>query len=536
MAADIDLFEILELSPGPPEPDEAAVAAQLAKKKQQWGRDLSQGGQKAKREAQKNLELLPLLKEIVADPLRRRKAAGVARARLEASSREARRELEGIIGLLKKGSAYCDPGQLEALVKRFGRLGRPEIESRLRAAGVSLERQRSEPAVQPIDATLAQAIDIQLKHLARKSLYDFLGLPPQSSLRSLQDKAKEIYRENQRLGRGDSASAAANRLAGLCTDRVFADETAKQRYDAHLATAAMDALRPDLDFAGLGKSLSGGEVEHFLDLARRMGVSAEAARAYIERYAEERGWRIESVKVSPERLAQLERELAEARRSPSGAAGGQPPFRRSDSFRNLQCRRNGQALLLTWDWPEGIVGARIRLDHREYPENPESPGAGFDLTAAEFRREGGFVLRQPSRQKHYFAVFARLPDGSFSAAARIFAGLGQETTVRYRLALKRSLVRRSITGAQLELRSAEDDLCLPALVVVGKPGRVPISPRDGRVLLQVAAARLEKGLASIGMPPAEWNSGCYIKVFFPEAAAGEGLRLLPAAKEELFLG
>lgn len=512
MAAEIDLFEWLELSPGPPEPDEAALRAQLAKKKQEWGRNLSQGGQKAKREAQKRLELLPQLLAIVGDPGRRRQAAAQARARLDAAAGAARRELEATIALLKKSSLYCDPAQLEALAKRFESLGRQEVERCLRAAGVSLERQRRERPAEPIDAALAQAIEIQLAHLGKKDLYAFLGLPAPSAPRALQEAAKTLYRENQRLGRSDPASSAANRLAGLCADRVFVDEDAKKRYDAHLATAAMESLKADLDFAGLDKILSPSEMEHFLEIAERRGVDPEAARAYIERYAEERGWTIQSAAAAPA--------------EPAGA----------EAFRNLRWQRSGPAILLSWDWPRGVPAARVCLDHESYPESAERPGTSFDLSAAEYRRDGAFVLRQPARQKHYFAVFARGADGSFAEAVRVFAGLGQETTIRYRLSLKRALFGRTITGAHLELRSEDGEVSLPALVVVAKKGVVPISPRDGRVLLQIPPARLQKGLASFGIPPPEWNSGCYIKVFFPDSSAGEGLRLLPAGKDELFLG
>lgn len=514
MAAEIDLFEWLELSPGPPEPDEAALKAQLAKKKQEWGRNLSQGGQKAKREAQRKLELLPQLLAIVADPGRRRQAAGLARARLEAAAGAARRELEATIGLLKKSSLYCDQSQLEALVQRFAGLGRQEVERCLRAAGVSLERRRRASAAEPIDAALAQAIAVQLAHLAKKNLYAFLGLPPQSPSRALQEAAKSIYRENQRLGRSDPVSSAANRLAGLCSDRVFVDEDSKKRYDAYLATAAMESLKPDLDFAGLDKILSPSEMEHFLEIAERRGVDPEAALLYIERYAEERGWTIQSA---------------------AGAAAPAAP-RGAEAFGNLRWQRSGQAILLTWDWPRGVPAARVCLDYDSYKESADRPGISFDLTAAEYRRDGAFVLRQPARKKHYFSVFARGADASFSAAARIFAGLGLETTIRYRLSLKRSLFGRNITGAQLELHSEDGGVRLPALVVVAKRGVVPISPRDGRVLLQIPAAPVEKGLVSIGIPPADWSCGCYIKVFFEDASAGEGLRLLPAGKEELFLG
>ena len=803
MQAETDLFEILEMSPGPPEPDEAALKAQLAKKKQEWARSLSQGAQKSKREAQRKLDLLPVVQEIIADPRQRREAAARARLRLEAAAREVFSELDDMIALLRKDSLYCDQAHLENLVRRFEKIGRPEIERRLRAAGISLERKprKSADRVEPIDAQLAREIKVQLEHLGKKNLYDFLELPPQSSARALKDQAKEIYRENQRLGRSDARSSAANKLAGTCADRIFVDETTKKRYDAYLATAAMESLKPQLDLAGTDRRFSENEVNHFLEEARRRGVGADDALAFIERYAEERGWQVQSAAEHPaealqqcgfctalapaqatrcstcgqslaaecpqcqktnpttaavcfhcgcsvgdamvvqgllkegkrllvekryeEALGHFERgllywtgwapllqakreaeagkeaqnrqvaelellvgdgrlnaaeqmcgrlkregvpgleavggriaeSLAKARQlfeqglrarqagdrkaadtlfdqalahcsdlppllsllaenppaSPSSLrveplpqgfrlswtgseagvlyrvvrkAGGQPrddrdgqrlgdvaicalddvpaplgadlyyavfalrrgtlsrsaagsgPHQRVgviEPVQNLKWQKVGGALLLTWDWPGEVDSARIAYGYDNYPERADSPGPRVDLTLAEYRQQKGFVLQRPEPRRHFFAVFARAENGTYSPPAKVFAGLGQETVVSYRLAIKRSLLRRIITEAALELRSESRELVLPALLVVAKPRVVPITPQDGRVVLQIPELRLERGLARINIPASEWQTGMYFKVFFADAAAGEGTRLLPGAKEELML-
>ena len=65
--------------------------------------------------------------------------------------------------------------------------------------------------------------------------------------------------------------------------------------------------------------------------------------------------------------------------------------------------------------------------------------------------------------------------------------------------------------------------------------RVPVSPRDGRVLEELPAARLEAGRASIALPDPGRGSGLYVKLFFKEADAAREVRLLPAAREELWL-
>ncbi len=107
-------------------------------------------------------------------------------------------------------------------------------------------------------------------------------------------------------------------------------------------------------------------------------------------------------------------------------------------------------------------------------------------------------------------MFARSGDGSFSPAARVFIGLGQERRSTTGSELKRSLVRRSIVGAALALRSESADLRLPPLLVVAKPKVVPIAPRDGRIVLQTPELKFEQGLARIEIPQAEWQSGIYL--------------------------
>jgi hypothetical protein len=207
-----------------------------------------------------------------------------------------------------------------------------------------------------------------------------------------------------------------------------------------------------------------------------------------------------------------------------------------DAVTQLQVRRTGPHLAMTWDWPAGIDEVLVAWSHDRYPEDPrQTQGQQARVTHREYDRSGCWLLQNVERRPHYIAEFAKAPEGDlYAPPARIVETLGQGASVSYRVGVKKSLLRRSIEAAWLELTSnGGDGLTLPALVVIGKAHTVPISPRDGEVLLTVDSLRFERGKALLPLPPQSWPGRPYVKLFFQDAAAAREIRLLPAEKERL---
>lgn len=288
-----NFYLLLDLDPAVD--DWASIEPRIVEKQRAWSQDRSMGNPKARRRAESSLALLPEIRAVLADPEARRQEARSAAREKEKEKQGRDHELNEMIAVLKSGGGPCSESQLQKLVQQLGGAFTADaITNRLRAAGVPLsaesgpERARR-PAKETIDKVIAASVRQNLDHLQLASLYDFLERKPLSSPKALSDRAEEIYRENQRLGRTDAESAARNALAGICKN-LFQSDREKEKYDNHLAVEAMEQLKPALELAGADGFIAREEMDALILHARRRGVSAEDARAYIEGLAAARKW------------------------------------------------------------------------------------------------------------------------------------------------------------------------------------------------------------------------------------------------------
>lgn len=199
----------------------------------------------------------------------------------------------------------------------------------------------------------------------------------------------------------------------------------------------------------------------------------------------------------------------------------------------LAARRTGGGIALTWEWPAGVDEVVVAYAHDRYPAGPADSGAArTTVSRAQYEAARGWELRGAERRRHYFSVFARAPGLELHAPpAHALESMGEEVAVRYRV--RTQWLRK---GAWLELQGAGTAaLELPPLLLVARPGAVPIDPRDGRTLAELPAVRLEAGRAAIPVPPASCGSGEYVRLFFRDPADAREIRLLPAEKEQLRL-
>ena len=304
MAERENFFLLLELDPSVD--DWATIEQRILEKRRAWSRDRSQGNPKARRRADRNLALLEDIETVLKDPETRKQEAKQARKEQERLRQEQLRELDESIGLIRSSGGTCDEEQLKKLIKRFGAsVAAGDIKKRLRAAGVRLEsagREKKRPVKAQIDKVTASNVRRNLDHLGLASLYEFLELQPQSSPKALSDRAEEIYKENQRLGKTDADASARNELAGLCKN-LFQSEAEKEKYDNTLALEAMEGLKEKIELTGSDRFITQQEMDALVKLARQRGVPAEDARAYIEDYAVKRKWGIQpDVELAAEEL------------------------------------------------------------------------------------------------------------------------------------------------------------------------------------------------------------------------------------------
>jgi hypothetical protein len=287
-----NFYLLLELDPAVD--DWKVIEQRIQDKQREWSRDRSMGNPKARRKAESSLAQLSEIKTVLANPDTRRDEAKNALRQQQKARQEKTKELDELIAILRSGGAPCSEDRIQKLAQQFaGSFTADEIRKRLRASGVPLGDQGPERTRRPpkpmIDKVTASNIRQNLDHLKLATLYDFLKLKSHSSPKALIDRADEIYRENQRLGKTDPDTSAANTLAGICKS-VFPDDQEKAKYDNYLAVEVMDQLKSGLEAAGDDNFISREELDALVQQARQRGVSAEDARAYIEDYAASRKW------------------------------------------------------------------------------------------------------------------------------------------------------------------------------------------------------------------------------------------------------
>ncbi|HET7232065.1 MAG TPA: zinc ribbon domain-containing protein [Longimicrobium sp.] len=204
-----------------------------------------------------------------------------------------------------------------------------------------------------------------------------------------------------------------------------------------------------------------------------------------------------------------------------------------DPVAGLTARRTGGGIALTWEWPAGVDEVVVAYAHDRYPAAPDDRCATrATVSRARYDAVRGWELRGAERRRHYFSVFSRAPGVEQHApAAHALESMGEEVAVRYRV--KTRWLRKD---AWLELEGAgAATVDLPPLVLVARPGAVPIDPGDGETLATLPGLRLEAGRATIPVPPRFHGTGQYVKLFFIDPTAAREIRLLPAEKEQLRL-
>jgi len=291
-----NFYLLLDLDPAVD--DWKIIEQRIQDKQREWSRDRSMGNPKARRKAESSLGQLSEIKMVLSNAEARREEAKQAVRQQQKGRQEKTKELDGMIAVLRSSGAPCSEDQIQKLAKQFaGSFSADEIRNRLRAAGVPLGTDAgpgrpSRPAKEMIDKVTASNIRQNLDHLKLATLYDLLERNPRSSPKALTDRADEIYRENQKLGKTDADASARNALAGICKS-LFPNDREKAKYDNYLAIEVMEKLKPNLELAGSDNFIGREELDEIVKQARQRGVSAEDARAYVEDYAASRKWGIQ---------------------------------------------------------------------------------------------------------------------------------------------------------------------------------------------------------------------------------------------------
>ncbi len=290
-----NFYRLLELDPSVD--DWTTIEARISAKRAEWSAARNQGHPKEKRAAQNALDRIREIEALLRDDGARHAEQEEARRLSERERGDKLLALDQRIDGLKKTSGVCTEELFQRLKKSFAECATvEEIKRRLASAGVvyvgDIQAASSAPTRERIDAVLASSIRNNLELLKIPSLYEFLDLVERSSLRALNERAEEVYKDVRLSGRTDAEASARSELAGICKT-VFKDDPSKAKYDSYLSTEKMETLKDDLEDAGINKILGADELVHLLRLAAGLGVLEAKALEFIEDYASKRKWVIQ---------------------------------------------------------------------------------------------------------------------------------------------------------------------------------------------------------------------------------------------------
>jgi tetratricopeptide (TPR) repeat protein len=202
---------------------------------------------------------------------------------------------------------------------------------------------------------------------------------------------------------------------------------------------------------------------------------------------------------------------------------------------DLKAHVNGRIVSLTWTWPTGIEEAMVCYSPDAFPKEPtDKSAARVTITRKEYDRAGMVQIMGLTTQPYYFTVFARVPNAeAYSAGKQVYEGMGHAATVHYQVVSKKPWFGER--KVWLELLSG-DVKSLPPIEVRAMKHKVPLSPKDGILIVEAENVGFTGRKGAIPIPENYWGTGMFVKLFFREPADATRVRLMPANEQRLKLG
>ena len=338
-----NFFELLELSVEPPENDPKVIEEAIKKKQAQWSRFRNHPTKGI--QAKKFIGLLPEIRRVMLDPELRKEEVKDALSQQSAKAEEkfvsvdrhlaiqmskgyitdeevaklaqlhglpekdirdriARKEAEKFAEIDKQIGVRLAKGYVtEEEIAKIARAHGVEVEAvRRRVTGpVTKEGEAAIPVGKGLETTIARAIEDNLSILGLSSLYEFLEVEANASLKLLHKKAHLKQSEISKISKKDAAVTASTILVGHCI-AIFKSEESRASYDISRAKSQLKDLNADIDIAGMDGKLRTEYVTTLVQSAAKYGMDEEEALAYIRRYAADKGWTLEGEEKKARKL------------------------------------------------------------------------------------------------------------------------------------------------------------------------------------------------------------------------------------------
>ncbi|MBW1989459.1 MAG: DUF1566 domain-containing protein, partial [Deltaproteobacteria bacterium] len=194
---------------------------------------------------------------------------------------------------IRMAKGYITEDEVKKLAKLHG-VPTSEIKKRV-TCPIRKEGKAAAAEAQALEKSIEKVISENLKIVGKSSLYEFLDVSSNASLKLLQKRAKEKEKALAAIGKKDALVTASEILAGHCIS-LFKSEEGRNAYNVSRGRALLAKLNNDIDIAGMDGTIRTEYFKTLLKSAMDIGMDESEAREYIENYAREKGMKVEKEK------------------------------------------------------------------------------------------------------------------------------------------------------------------------------------------------------------------------------------------------
>lgn len=275
---EVNFYLLLELPLNPPEENEEAILAAINKKRSLWSSMINHPTKK--NEARLYLEMLPKIKAVMLeDKAERQREAKKAKDIKEKELLIKKNKLIKIVKIVTlKG--YISKEELKKIKNEFTELGESFINKTI---GKYQVRDTFYNENNKLDSVIYNKIRDNLQIIGKDTLYEFLGLPENSSLEELKRSSKSVYESLRKITKKDSKVTARGELQGFC-DIVFKDLKSKKEYDNKIKNDKLKDIEEIIEICSSKRFITSEEFLGLTVLVKGRGFNEKECEEYLLNY------------------------------------------------------------------------------------------------------------------------------------------------------------------------------------------------------------------------------------------------------------
>jgi len=203
---------------------------------------------------------------------------------------------------------------------------------------------------------------------------------------------------------------------------------------------------------------------------------------------------------------------------------------------NLNTQNMGHALRLTWKWPMNCDEVVIVYSNQNWPKPDDLSATSIHLTRAQYEINSYFDIMNPAIQDYYILVLATIGNNSNKITAT-GDRLGARKLVRLknRTIIEYKIKKRMLSGNYAIELDVQGDGEPPSLVLIRKQNTLPLSKKDGELIMQFKKEEIRKGKKDYDLREGAYMRQGYAKLFLEDESQYDTYLIRHPAKDALRL-